>query len=139
MYTGITVLVLYTLWTILLLIALAGARTSLVLARKRAPNKFSPSGEDMPPAIHRLTRAHANCIESFPWIATPLLLAAALDLHHLVNSLAWFLLVARIAGSTVHLISTSSTAVQIRFALFLVQLAIVVYWCVLLLQHVMTA
>lgn len=135
MYAGITVLVLYTLWTVLLLIALAGARTSMVLTRKRAPNKFDPGGADMPPPIHRLTRTHANCVESFPWIAAPLLLAAAMNLHHLVDPLAWILLAARIAQSVVHLASTSSVAVQIRFALFLVQLAIVVYWCVLLLQQ----
>lgn len=136
MYAGITVLLLYTLWIVLLLLALAGARTSMVLARKHAPNKFDPSGADMPPPIHRLTRAHANCLESFPWIATPLLLAVVLDLHHIVGGLAWFLLIARVAQSVVHIISTSSSAVQIRFALFLVQLAIVVYWCVMLLLQI---
>lgn len=138
MYTGLTVLTLYTLWTVALLLALAAARSSLVMLRKHAPNKFDPSGADMPPAIHRLTRTHANCIESYPWIATPLLLAATLDLHHIVSSLAWPLLIARLAQSVVHLISTHSLAVQIRFVLFMVQIAIVVYWCVLLLMHFST-
>jgi len=138
MYTGITVLILYTLWTVLLLLALAGARSSLVLARKHAANKFDPSGADMPPFIYRLTRAHANCIESFPWIATPLLLAAALELHYIVSPLAWFLLIARLTQSIVHLISTSHLAVQIRFVLFMVQIAIVVYWCSMLLMQFST-
>lgn len=134
MYAGLITLVLFTLWTILLLFALLTARSVLVLTKKHAPNRFDPSGSDMPPVVQRLTRAHANCIESFPWIATPLLLSAALDLNHIVAPLAWFLLAARMAQSLVHLFSTSSAAVQLRFALFLVQLAIIVYWCVMLLQ-----
>jgi hypothetical protein len=46
----------------------------------------------------------------------------------ITDGLAYYLVGARILQSIVHLISTSNIAVQVRFAFFLVQLGIAVYW-----------
>ncbi len=43
---------------------------------------------------------------------------------------AMYLIYARIFQSTVHIISTSVIAVYIRFALFLVQIGISIYWII---------
>lgn len=138
MQDSLLVLVLYVLWNLVLLSTLVGCRAALVLQRKHAINKFDPDGSDMTPAIHRITRAQANCRESFLLIAGPILCAEVAQLGHLIDPLVYFFLVARVAQSIVHCLSISSIAVQIRFTFFVVQIAISVYWCILLLQAMLT-
>jgi len=92
--------------------------------------KFEADGSDVPEFGKRLTRAQANCVESFSFIGGILLLAIATDSSAITNGLAYILLAARLGQSLVHLISTSTLAIQLRFALFLVQFGIVVFWVV---------
>ncbi|WP_340679645.1 MAPEG family protein [Paraglaciecola sp.] len=120
----------YITWIVILLVALAIYRTSLVMNRKKAANSFKADGSDSPPLGHRLTRAQANCVESFAFIGGLMLLALATDSAVITNDLAYVLLIARLGQSVAHLISTSILAVQIRFAFFLVQVGICLYWIV---------
>lgn len=122
----------YIAWTLFLLIALMLYRTKLVMNRKKAANAFKADGSDSPPLGQRLTRAQANCVESFVFIGGLLLLALATDSAVITNGLAYVLLAARLGQSVSHLISTSVLAVQVRFAFFLVQVAICCYWTGLL-------
>jgi uncharacterized MAPEG superfamily protein len=118
----------YVGWFLALLLALGGARVTAVLTAHRAPNSFRPDGSDMPPFAARLTRAHANCYESFPFFGGTLLLALASGSTAITDPLAPIALACRIAQSTVHVASTSAIAVNIRFAFFLAQVGIAVYW-----------
>lgn len=126
-YTALTFLG-FIVWTMALLIALAVYRTSLVQTKKRKGLKFAADGSDVPDFGHRLTRAQANCVESFPIVGGALLYALATNLTDITDGLALILLSARLGQSIVHLISTSNMAIQIRFVLFLVQIGIVIYW-----------
>lgn len=126
-YTGIALLG-YILWTILLLIALAIYRTGLVQSKQRNGLKFSPDGTDVPAFGNRLTRAQANCSESFAVVGGALLYSLAVNATAVTDSLALVLLGARIGQSIVHLISTNNLAIQLRFVLFLAQIGIVIYW-----------
>jgi len=123
-------LVGYVAWTILLLTTILFYRTVLVLKNERAANAFLPSGEDVSPFSNRLCRAHANCYENLPIFAALILLALVTDNADITDSLARWVLVARVAQSTVHLISTSEIAVSLRAGLLLVQLGIEAYWVV---------
>ena len=118
----------YIAWTLLLLLCLAVYRTSLVMKEKRKDIRFCPGGSDVPPFGFRLTRAFGNCVESFAFIGGLMLLAVASNSMEITNSLAFVILGARLAQSVVHLISASTLFIQIRFALFLIQFAICVYW-----------
>ncbi|GAC13593.1 MAPEG family protein [Aliiglaciecola lipolytica] len=118
----------YITWTLLLLIALAAYRTVLVSQKQRLPNQFKADGSDSPDFGQRLTRAHLNCAESFVIIGGIMLLALATNASIITDSLAYFLLAARICQSVVHLISTSVFAVQIRFFFFLIQVGICGIW-----------
>lgn len=118
----------YIAWTLLLLLSLATYRTSLVMKEKRKDIRFCPSGSDVPPLGNRLTRAFGNCVESFAFIGGLMLLAIASNSMEITNPLAFVMLGARLAQSVVHLISTSTLFIQLRFALFLIQFAICVYW-----------
>lgn len=123
-----TVLLAYTAWFIFLLLCLAFVRTSLVMAGKRASNSFAPSGDDMEGFAKRLTRAHANCYENIGLVAAVLLYAIATNQTALTDGLAYVFLGARIAQSAAHLIATNRLFVFIRFAFFVVQVAILIYW-----------
>ena len=118
----------YAAWTLLLLGLIAGQRAVLTLSGKRAANSFSTSGEDLGPFAIRLVRAHANTYEFFPVVGGILAVALATESTHLTNPLALWLLAARVAQTTVHLISTSEMAVVVRFAALGAQMAIAISW-----------
>ncbi len=123
-------LVGYVAWTLLLLVWIVLLRTVLVLSGKRAANDFDPRGSDVSPFSGRLCRAHANCYENLPVFGALVLLAMATGNGDVTDPLARWVLVARVAQSIVHLISTSEIAVTIRVTFLLVQLGIEAYWIV---------
>ena len=121
----------YITWILILLVWLATYRTLLVAKKEQSVNGFKPDGSDSPAFGERITRAQSNCVESFAFIGGLMLLALATDSAVITNGLALLLLAARLGQSTTHLLSTSVLAVQIRFAFFLVQIGICLYWLVL--------
>ena len=124
----ITALLGYVSLMIILLASLGMLRAGLAMAGKRAPNSFAPDGADVSPFSNRLCRAHANAYEGFPIFGGLLLLAIALDATAITDSLAMYLLGARVLQALIHLASTSNIAVQVRFAFFLVQVGISIWW-----------
>ena len=122
-------------WTIFLLFLLGAYRTSAVMTGKKRANSFSPLGDDVSGFPQRLTRAHANCYENLPLAGAILLYAIATNQTGATDGLAYYFLGARILQSLAHLASTSTNAVTIRFAFFIVQVAIEIYW-LLALFHV---
>jgi uncharacterized MAPEG superfamily protein len=123
-------LVGYAAWTLLLAITIITYRTVLVFSKKRAANAFEPFGSDVSAFSGRLCRAHANCYENLPIFAAIILVALVTDNAGITDSLARWVLVARVAQTTVHLISTSEMAVTLRATIFTVQLGIEAYWVV---------
>jgi hypothetical protein len=115
---------------LILLLTLATLRVSLSLGGKRAPNSFAPDGADVSPFSNRLCRSHANAYEGFPIFGGLMLLSVALDVTSITDSLALYLLGARVLQSLTHLVSTSNLAVQARFAFFVVQVVIAIWWVV---------
>ena len=124
----------FAAWSLGLLGILAVLRTGLTLSGQRAANSFSVTGDDVSPFSARLCRAHANCYESLPAFAAIVLVAMPSGNAHVTDPLALWALLARVGQSTTHLISTSVLGVQVRFAFFLIQFLIQVYWVVRLLQ-----
>ena len=78
--------------------------------------------------MQRLARAHANCVESFPIFGELLVVALLTNRAGVTDSLAPWLLVARVLQSSIHLASISILAAWLRFLAFAVQVAIAVYW-----------
>jgi len=128
MNSTVIALIGYIAWTWLLVLGIAGTRGLAMLRNKRAINSFAPDGKDLSDTSARLCRAHANCYESFPIIGGLLLLALATGNTAITSSMALIVLACRIAQSTVHIISTSVVAVNLRFALYLVQFGIAACW-----------
>jgi uncharacterized MAPEG superfamily protein len=115
-------------WSLLLVFLLATMRGLKVLAGKKAVNAFAADGSDVPGFGQRLTRAYANCLENLPAQAAVLLYALVAGQTALTDPLAYGLLGARLLQSCVHLLSTSALFVWLRFASYLVQVLILVWW-----------
>ena len=123
-------LVGYVAWNLFLALWLLSFRTGLVLRKKRAANEFEPRGDDVSPFSGRLCRAHANCYENLPMFGALILVALVTGNAGITDPLARWVLVARVAQSGIHLISTSPTAVVIRAGFFWIQLGIMASWVV---------
>lgn len=130
----LTALAGFIAWTLLLLVVMESIRAKLVLTREVPANGFDPANSMLSPFMQRLARAHANCLEGLPLFGGLLLVAEVAGRTAVTDPLAYVLLGARLVQSVIHLASTSSTAVTLRFTAFTVQMAIAVYWCVGLLQ-----
>lgn len=134
MNASVLALIGFIAWILVLLGILAVVRVRAAVVGGKAANSFLPDGSDVSPFSARLCRAHANCYENFPLIGGLLLLALATGNTSITDPLAPVMLAARIAQSLAHLYSTSVPAVRLRFALFLVQFGIAVYWTGLFLN-----
>lgn len=118
----------YIAWLMLLILALAAYRSAFAQTQKKKSLIFKADGSDVGDLGQRLTRAHLNCVESFPFIGGLMLIALATDSTSITNGLAYVLLGARVLQSVVHIISISNIAISVRFVFFLVQFVICGYW-----------
>lgn len=120
-------------WALALLVLMEAIRAGLVLSRRVPADGFDPANSRQSPFMQRLARAHANCLEGLPIFGGLMLVAIVTERTAVTDSLASALLVARIAQSSIHLVSVSRNAITLRFAAFTVQMAIAVVWTVRLL------
>ncbi len=131
-----TALLGFVAWTVLLVVLLGVFRVTMAVSGKQPGGNFKASGEDLDGFGKRLTRAHANCYEFLPVAGAVMLYAIATGQTGLTDGLAYAFIGARIAQSVVHMASTAQPAVLVRFALFIVQLVIVIMWLLKLTGHI---
>lgn len=122
------ILALFIAWTLALLVLMEVVRSYRVLTGRSRSNEFDPANSNLSPFMQRLARAHANCLEGLSVFGGLLLLALATGRNEVTDPLAPWLLAARIIQSSIHVASTSVTAVNARFTAFAVQVAIAIYW-----------
>jgi len=128
-----TALLGFAAWYLLLTFALGLFRSGLVLSGKKAANTFATDGSDVGAFGRRLNRARDNCFETLPLFVAIALAAQLTNRIAVLDPLAMYLLYARIGQSITHLASTSIMAINVRFAFFIVQIAIYATWVVQLL------
>ena len=132
--TGMTALLIYIVWTLILALSYATYRLPLVLTGKKAANHWERGNAvDDPAILVRAKAAHLNCLENLPLFAALVLVAAATGQSETVNAVAGFIVAARIGQSMVHLIGTSFPLVFVRASLFLAQVALMLYLAVALM------
>lgn len=119
---------------LLLIILMELLRSRLVVLKAIRINEFRPDNSNLSPFMQRLARAHANCIEGLPIFGGLLLVAIVTGHTSMTDPLAYLLLTARVVQSSVHLLSLSIMAVNVRAAAFAVQMAIGAYWSIQLLS-----
>ena len=120
--TGITALLLFAAWTLVLMFIYVGPRVALVLAMKKPANSWGRDDANIdPPFLVRAKHAHFNCLENLPVFAAIVLAAAALGKSAVVDQVAMWVLYARLAQSTVHLIGVNHWLVFIRANFLIIQ------------------
>jgi uncharacterized MAPEG superfamily protein len=126
--TGITALLLFAAWTLALMFVYVGYRVALVLAmKKKADSWLRGQASDDPAFITRVQHAHLNCLENLPVFAAIVLAGVALGKSAAVDQVAAFVLYARLAQSTVHLIGVNHWLVFIRANFLIIQAALFAY------------
>jgi len=124
MTTPVWVLLGFSVWTLLLLVATVGVhRWSMIMTRRASVAGWRPDGQEGPDWYRRGVRAHANCIENLPVYGAIVLVIVAAGLRDpWLDRLAVVLLGARVVQSLVHLSFTQTNrVVAVRFSFFLVQ------------------
>lgn len=126
--TGITALLLFAAWTLVLMFTYVGYRVALVLAMKKPANSWGRDDKtDDPGFIVRAKHAHLNALENLPVFAAIVLAAVALNKTPVVDQVAAWVLYARLAQSIVHLIGVNHWLVFVRANFLVVQAALFFY------------
>jgi uncharacterized MAPEG superfamily protein len=115
-------------WYVAVLLVLATFRVYTSVSSKKAANTFAADGSDVPGLGQRLVRVHANCYENIPVFLAVLLFAMVSGQSAITDPTACWLLYARVAQSLVHMASVSLAAVMVRFALFVLQVGLLICW-----------
>lgn len=130
MSAAIATLLGFVALTLGLAFAYVGYRATMGLLGKTPFNSWTRGAQtwEDPAIITRIHHAHLNCIENLPVYAAVLLAAIGLDQLAVMEGLACYYMMARVAQSSIHIVSTSAIAVFFRANALIVQWAILVYW-----------
>lgn len=128
MSPSILAVICFAAWTIVTALVMVNHRIFFVLTGRRRINSFTPDGVGLSPFQARACRVHANCYENLPVFAALVLGAAAAGKGAITDPLAMIAIYARVAQSTVHLVSTSEIAVAMRATFWTVQIVIMLWW-----------
>jgi uncharacterized MAPEG superfamily protein len=132
----LTCLLLFSAWTVLLVLAIAVVRGAKVLRGRARPGDYTagvPHGGDR---YWRLNRAHSNCLEFLPLLGAVILTGAVLSVDNdWLDRFAVTILVARVAQSVTHVASGSAIGINVRFTFFMVQVLSLVAMGVIVASH----
>lgn len=123
---GFTAVLLYAAWTFALALFYALPRVPAALLGRKPADAWTRGQPNPDPALLvRASHAHMNCVENFALFAAVVVVAALMQKSAVVDAFAAYVLYARVAQSSVHLIGTSFFLVLIRATLFLIQVALI--------------
>lgn len=125
--TGMTAVLGFALWTLVLVFVAVNWRVLEVLRGKSINSWGRNDGISVPAIVLRMQHAHLNCLENLPIFAVLVFAAAFMGKSAVVDSLACYVLGARLAQSIVHLIGTSPGLVFVRATFYVVQVLIFFY------------
>jgi len=136
--TAFTAVLLYAAWTLLLPVVYAGTiRVPMIVAgRKKADHWERGKPGDDPPVLMRMKNAHLNCVENFPIFAAVVVIAALLGRMPAIDSIAAYVLYARIVQTVAHVAGTSLPLIAIRGAFYAFQVLLTFYMIAKLLRPI---
>ena len=124
---GITALLGFALWTLLLVFVSVNWRVLEVLRGKRADSWGRGAAIDRPAVVVRMEHAHMNCLESLPIFAVLVLAAYVMGKSVVVDGLAFYVLYARLAQSIIHILGVNHWLVLVRATFFTLQVLMFFY------------
>lgn len=121
--SGMTALLLFAAWTLAMMFASRGYRLSQFSTMKKPVNAFPRGIANEDPAFFvRAEHAHLNCLENLPVFAAIVIAAYGMGQSAVVDGVALYVILARVAQSVTHLIGTSVPLVWVRAGFFFVQI-----------------
>jgi uncharacterized membrane protein YecN with MAPEG domain len=117
-------LLLFAVWTLMLLALTVGVlRWALILTGRAELKSFPGDEAHGSPFYRRAVRAHANCVENLPVFAAIVIAAEAAGADSpALGVLGAAVVAARVVQTSAHLSSGSNAAIAVRFTFFSVQL-----------------
>ena len=126
--SAIHALIGFAAWTLLLVIVVFLYRGIRFLGGTPINSwPRSDKHESDMPMIRRIADAHANCLENLPIFAVIVLAAAQLGRLDAINTLAPWVLYARVAQSAAHMSGVGQANVFVRASFWAVQLVLFVW------------
>lgn len=126
--TGMSALLLFAAWTLAMMLASRAYRLTLMSTFQKPSNVFPRGIPNEDPAFFvRAEHAHLNCLENLPVFGAIVLAAFMMGQIAVVDAVAGYIILARVAQSVTHLIGTSVLLVWIRATFFIIQLALFIY------------
>ena len=118
----VAALVLFAIWTILLVTLIGVWRVGQLLTGSVPQGGFKPGTQHGSDTYWRLNRAHMNAVENLPIFATVVLAGLVLGVQDpMFQTLATVVLIARVAQSLIHISSGLQAVIMLRFMAYLVQ------------------
>lgn len=129
-----TTVLLYAGWILLLALFYATPRIPQALLGQKRIDSWERGKESIDPIfLQRAKAAHLNSLENFPVFTAVVAMAGLMGQIEAINSIAAFVLYARIAQSAIHISGTSFIQVFLRATFFLIQVLVTLYMVYLLL------
>ena len=125
--TGMTAVLGFALWTLILAFMVLNWRGIEMLRGKRINSWGRNDGIPVPAIVMRIQHAHLNCLENLPVFAVLVFAAAFMGKSAVVDSLACYVLAARVAQSAAHLLGTSQPLVFVRATFYIAQVLMFFY------------
>ena len=125
--TALTALLGFTAWTLLLVFIVLFYRTGVVMVQRKPANSWPRGAQPEEGLMTRIGHAHLNCLETLPMFAAVVLAAHAMVKASVVDAVATWVLLARIAQSLTHMVGVTHWLVFIRANFFAVQLLLLAY------------
>lgn len=125
--TGIIAVLGFALWTLVLVFVSVNWRVIEVLRGKGVNSWGRDDGIPVPGVVKRMQHAHLNCLENLPVFAVLVFSAALLNKSAVVDPLAGYVLYARVAQSSVHLLGTTQPLVFVRATFYVAQVLMFFY------------
>ena len=135
MHPSYIVLAAFSLWTLLWLLPLVVLRITK-MRKGESIAEFSPHHDSSPSFYQRVMRIHSNCLETLPIYASLVLVAGSTGFIHILSGAAVSVFFgARIIQSLIHAYSSKGIFPYLRGSFFGVQVALMIYWAIMLLTN----
>lgn len=125
--TGLTALLLFAGWTLVLMTIYVTHRVAMILRGKPADSWTRGRAVESPAFFVRAEHAHANCVENLPVFGAVVLAAYAMGQGAVADGIGVWVLLARLAQSVTHLTGVNPALVQVRAGFFTVQVVLMLY------------
>lgn len=117
----------FTAWTLLLVFIAVNWRALEILRGVKADSWTRGAERERPSMVKRIEHAHFNCLENLPVFAAIVLVAYAMGKAPVVDTLACYVLIARLGQSIVHIMGVSHWMVMLRAAFYTAQVLMFFY------------